>query len=82
MPVNIALPNLISKTWFPDLSDIVNQEGLPYPEIAITELQRVAVENCRLPPSEVSTELLLDASMEDNSSSHNQLAVINGSSSP
>jgi hypothetical protein len=51
----------ITPTEFPDLSiiDKFMNEVLSHPHIPIPELQRVAKEVCRIPPLEVTQELLV-----------------------
>jgi hypothetical protein len=51
----------IAQPEFPDLA-FINEcfsKGLPHPYISISELQRVAVEICGVPPLEVANEQLM-----------------------
>ena len=52
---------------FPGLSDISKyaDNGVSYPEIPIVEIQKIAVETCRVASSEVIAELLLASRPED-----------------
>jgi hypothetical protein len=54
----IILPAIISETEFSGL-DNLEKSNSAYPEISVTELQNIAVNRCRLGPSEVTVDLLL-----------------------
>lgn len=51
---------------FPGLVDLekMADQGTVFHEIPVEEIQKIAIQKCQIPPSEVTAELLLDASVE------------------